>query len=277
MKISKKSAEEIADLILVSPRYKKGTELIEFFNEFGFRDVYDSEFGSRKDFSRKKIKEVNETSTLKSIIEGMLNHKLLRIDIEDCTGIAKEINQILRHDDYEVVRDGQCYKVRELSGAIVEVEHRFEKSNDFRELEIEEQIQKCINKIESEDYSGAITNARSLVENVCVKILNDLEPNKNYVHKSDLITLFNEVRKLLNLDPNRKDLSDALKQVITGLSSIVNGLAKIRNDMSDSHALTYKPSRHHALLVVNSAKTLVNFLFDTMSFQREKGSLNNKK
>jgi hypothetical protein len=68
MKISKKSAEEIADLILVSPRYKKGTVLIDFFNEFGFRDVYDKDLGARKKFSRNKIDEMNGKPALKNVI-----------------------------------------------------------------------------------------------------------------------------------------------------------------------------------------------------------------
>jgi len=85
--------------------------------------------------------------------------------------------------------------------------------------------------------------------------------------------LFSRVRKLLNLDPNRQDISDSIKQVMIGLTNIIHGLSTMRNKMSDSHGVTYKPSRHHAKLAVNSAKTLADFLFDTMSYQMEKGNL----
>ena len=50
----------------------------------------------------------------------------------------------------------------------------------------------------------------------------------------------------------------------------------MRNKMSDAHGVTYKPSRHHAKLAVNSAKTLADFLFDTMSYQIENGHLKGK-
>ena len=84
---------------------------------------------------------------------------------------------------------------------------------------------------------------------------------------------YNRVRVLLNLDPSRKDINDALKQVLTGLSSIIHGLATMRNKMSDAHATSYKPARHHAKLAVNAAKTVCDFLFETMAYQREKGTL----
>ena len=61
-----------------------------------------------------------------------------------------------------------------------------------------------------------------------------------------------------------------MKQALSGGSNIINGLAAMRNKMSDAHGVAYKPSRHHAKLAGNSAKTLADFLFDTMSYQIEK-------
>mgnify|MGYP000547079232 CR=1 FL=1 len=146
--------------------------------------------------------------------------------------LNKIADEIVKFDGYEVVRDGNFYKVRELSGTIVEVENRFEKSEVLSELLIEEQIQKCREKINIGDYSGAITNARTLIEAVCVNIEHQLDPNPQG-NDGDLMKLFNRVRKLLNLDPS-KDISDSLKQVINGLTSIINGLATMRNKMSDA-------------------------------------------
>jgi hypothetical protein len=47
----------------------------------------------------------------------------------------------------------------------------------------------------------------------------------------------------------------------------------MRNRMSDSHAANYKPGRHHAKLAVNAAKTLADFLFETMAYQDSRGLL----
>jgi len=281
MKLSDFATQRIGEYIagdLEGWPYRRGVDLVEFFNKMGFRETYGQGFPSRAIYAKEKVSELNGKPKLKDVIREMLDPRLW-IDltpkghlVETC---AAQVNEILNYDGYEVVRDGNFYKVRELAGTIIEIENRFEKSEELSELLIEEQIQKCKAKIEAEDYSGAITNARSLIEAVCVKIEAELDPNAKG-NDGDLVKIFNRVRKLLNLDPSRQDISDSLKQVLSGLSNIINGLATMRNKMSDAHGVTYKPSRHHAKLAVNSAKTLADFLFDTMSYQIENGHLKGK-
>lgn len=277
MKISDFSAQKIGEFIAGDPDgwpYRSGPKLVAFFNKMGFREVYGQGFPSRAIFAKEKVAELNGKPKLKDAVREMLDPRLwLEVTSGTVETCAEQINEILRYDGYEVVRDGNFYKVRELSGAVIEVEHRFEESEELSELVIEEQIQKCREKVEVGDYSGAITNARSLIEAVCVKIEADLDPDNAQGNDGDLLKLFNRVRKLLNLDPSRQDISDSLKQVLAGLSNIINGLAAMRNKMSDAHGVAYKPSRHHAKLAVNSAKTLADFLFDTMNYQIQKGGL----
>ena len=282
MKLSDFSAQRIAEFIagdLSGWPYRSGPKLVAFFNKMGFRDVYQQGFPSRSAFSKEKVAELNGKPKLKDVIREMLDPRLwieLAANGHVVEACAIQINEILRHDGYEVIRDGNFYKVRELAGGIIEVENRFEESQELSEVLIEEQIQKCREKIDVGDYSGAITNARSLIEAVCVKIEAELDPSQSVGNDGDLVKMFNRTRKLLQLDPSRQDISDSLKQVLTGLSNIINGLAAMRNKMSDAHGVTYKPSRHHAKLAVNSAKTLADFLFDSMSYQIGKGSLTKK-
>ena len=47
----------------------------------------------------------------------------------------------------------------------------------------------------------------------------------------------------------------------------------LRNKMGDAHVRTYKPERHHAKLAVNSAKTLTDFLIDTLEYQERTGRI----
>lgn len=281
MNLSDFSAQKIGEFIAGDPEgwpYRSGPKLVDFFNKMGFREVYGQGFPSRGTFAKDKVAELNGKPKLKDAIREMLDPRLwLGMSIGTAETCAEQVNDILRYDGYEVVRDGNFYKVRELAGAVIDVENRFEESEELTELVIEEQIQKCREKLEVGDYSGAITNARSLIEAVCVKIEADLDPDNAQGNDGDLVKLFNRVRKLLNLDPSRQDISDSLKQVLAGLSSIINGLAAMRNKMSDAHGVAYKPSRHHAKLAVNSAKTLADFLFDSMSYQIEKGGLKKAK
>lgn len=134
---------------------------------------------------------------------------------------------------------------------------------------IQGQLDKCDTKLATEDYDGAITNARTLVEAVLREMehrLTDTERKPD----GDLIKQYKRVQKLLNLDPGKEGLATPLKQVLSGLASVVSGLAGLRNAMSDAHASKYRPHRHHAHLVVNAAKTLADFLFETYEYQRER-------
>lgn len=279
MKLSDYSTQRVGEFIAGDADgwpYRSGPKLVAYFNKLGFREVYGQGFPSRVTFAKEKVAELNGKPKLKDALRELLDPRLwLEVSNGTVEGCAEQVSEILRYDGYEVVRDGNFYKVRELSGAVIEVENRFAESEELSELLIEEQIQKCREKVESGDYSGAITNARSLIEAVCTKIEADLDPNA-LGNDGDLVKLFNRVRKLLNLDPSRQDINESLKQVLSGLSNIINGLAAMRNKMSDAHGVAYKPSRHHAKLAVNAAKTLADFLFDTMSYQIEKGSLKKK-
>jgi Abortive infection C-terminus len=135
-----------------------------------------------------------------------------------------------------------------------------------------ESIEKCENRINTGDYSGAVTIAKTLVEGVCKEILENF-PQVEVKKNIKLPALFSLVRDNLSLNPGDPKLDNSLKQVITGLNSIVNGISEVRNSHGDSHPSTDKLKEHHALVVVNSAKTVVNFLFGTYSYQLEKGTL----
>jgi hypothetical protein len=43
--------------------------------------------------------------------------------------------------------------------------------------------------------------------------------------------------------------------------------------MSDAHLPQYKAEKHHAILAVNAANTVVQFIFDTHKYQVENGKL----
>lgn len=130
-------------------------------------------------------------------------------------------------------------------------------------------IEKCQQRINMGDYSGAVTSAYTLIEAVCKEILHkfNVTPDNN----KSLPSLLTEVRNKLNLDPSDPKLDQSLKQVMSGLIGIVNGISEVRNKCGDSHLSRYKVDRHHALFVVNSAKTVVTFLFNTYEYQLEKG------
>ena len=171
-----------------------------------------------------------------------------------------------------MIRDGDHLKLKETAAIVVQFDTPFPNSQEVNHVFIEEQGHKCDKKIEAGDFDGAITNARSLVEAVMLEIERQLSATP-LQYDGDLIKLNKRVQSLLNLDPARKDISEVLRQVLSGLTSVVNGIAGMRNKMSDAHASTFKASKHHAKLAVNSAKTLADFILDTNAHQRAVGAL----
>lgn len=258
--------------------YRSGPALVKFFNAYGFRDVCEQGFPTRYVFVEEKLAALSGKEVLKDVFKDVLDERNWigsSRELMTPAECAADLNELIKHDNLEVIQDGLHYKVRLLSGGLIELEVPFKKASEITDIAIEQQIRKCREKISSGDFDGAITNARSLIEALLSSIEKELDPNAPEPD-GDMVRAFTRVRGLLNLDPGRKDINDALRQVLTGLSSVVHGLATMRNKMSDAHATTYKPARHHAKLAVNSAKTLADFLFETMAYQKASGKLKQK-
>jgi hypothetical protein len=113
------------------------------------------------------------------------------------------------------------------------------------------------------DPEGAITIARTLLETVCKHILDAQQIA--YTDKEDLPKLYAMTAKTLNLAPEQHSL-DAIKAILGGVITVVNGLGTLRNKLSDSHGRGGKPVRpspRHASLAVNLAGVLATFLIET--------------
>jgi hypothetical protein len=275
MKISRNTLAELVKIITgdtnMSP-YRSGPMLVRLFNEFGSNDFYAQGFPSRWKYAEEKLLPLNGTTTMRRLVNTIFDAtEWIGKDLKPEVAAA-HLNKFLKFDGFELTRDGEHFKVLEIGAVAVQFDTPFPQSQEVNHVFIEEQVRKCDKKIDDGDFGGAITNARSLVEAVLIEIEKQLSPNPPQ-YDGDLIKLNKRVQTLLNLDPARKDISDMLRQVLSGLTSVVNGLAGMRNKMSDAHVSSYKASKHHAKLAVNSAKTFADFIFDTYSYQKGTGKL----
>ena len=280
MKLSEYAIKFLGNLIagdLPGFPYRSGPQLVKFFNQFGTRDVYPSDggFPTRRIYAQDKIRELNGENILRDVIAKAIDPREFSKTEKTVEDAVAMLNENLKYEGYEAVRDGHFFAVRELSAGRVKLDASARVPDALTQLAIDENIRKCESKLSEVDFSGAITNARSLIEAVLIGIEKDLEPSAA-AYDGDLVKLYKRVQKLLNLEPDRKDIADPLRQILSGLTSIVNGLAAMRNRMSDAHAASYRPSRHHAKLAVYSATTLADFLFETKSYQHRRGALGAK-
>ena len=250
--------------------YRSGPAIVDFFNQYGGDDEYGQGFPSRWVYTQHRLEELNGKTVFKDVIESAVDPRIfLGTDFSVEKAVAY-INQYLEYDGYKLILESNKYKLTSLDKDIIMFEHAILNNNEPNIEFIREQISKCKSKIELSDYDGAITNARSLLESVLQEIeLKIISKNQKYDGKIN--KLYKRVQKLLNLDPDRKDISDSLKQLLSGMVTIVSGIASIRNSMSDAHTRSYKPAKHHAKLAVNSVYTICMFLLDSFEYQVKNG------
>jgi hypothetical protein len=115
---------------------------------------------------------------------------------------------------------------------------------------------------------GVVTISRTLIESVLFELEYRIS-KKRSSFAGNLQQQLKHIIKLIDLDESADHLDDATKQVVRGLTSIVNGLASLRNTMSDGHSRTRKPEIHDARLAFNSAKTTTLFLIEHYHFKKQ--------
>jgi hypothetical protein len=259
------------DMPALAP-YRGGPTLVNFFNEFSGNDSYGAGFPSRWKYVEDRLQSHNGSDDLKPIIEAALAPDHFFDTAFTLDAALEYLNKYLDRDGYRVVVAGRNCRVETNNGLTVETESMLPVRDPLSHEFIREQTEKCDKKVADGDYDGAITNARSLVEAVLFEIEGRLDAG-HAAYDGDLQKLYKRTQKLLNLDPEKGDLAESLKMVLRGLSNVVAGLAPMRNKMGDAHVRTYKPERHHAKLAVNSAKTLTDFLIDTLEYQQRTGRI----
>ncbi|GEM_PF-3688078 len=128
--------------------------------------------------------------------------------------------------------------------------------------EVREAWEKCNDRVLN-DSTGAITATRSLAESACKQILDRNEIA--YSNSTDLPALYGLAVKAIQLDPG-KEANDAIKKILGGCATIVNGLAQLRNSHGDSHGKapgSGQPSQRHAALATSLAGAMSAFLLAT--------------
>ena len=58
----------------------------------------------------------------------------------------------------------------------------------------------------------------------------------------------------------KEKVYNGYESIENGFKSLVHGISLLRHGMSDAHNISYAPSQKDALLAVNTAKTIANFI-----------------
>lgn len=88
-----------------------------------------------------------------------------------------------------------------------------------------------------------------------------LQRGVSYDEGADLSRLYKTAARALQVAPEQ-----IIKQILSGVATVVEGLAGLRNSLSDAHGRGKKaarPAPRHAKLAVNPAFAVAGFLIDS--------------
>lgn len=133
---------------------------------------------------------------------------------------------------------------------------------------VEVEFERATNSVEM-DPGAAVTAACAIVEAFCKVYIADesLETPKDQSIKP----LWRTVQAHLGLDPGQL-ADDDLKRILSGLSSIVDGIGALRTHIGSAHGQgrrAYKIRPRHARLALHAAHSLVIFAIETWDARRE--------
>lgn len=268
MKISELTIKHLAKVICGDVEYMpylKGYELVQYFNKYGTNDVYGQGFPSRWQYTENTLRELNGRDVIKQIIEEAVDTRRfvgLNLKVENA---VQNINEILKFDKFELKKTDDLYRLTDNLGNIIQPVTSKEINHQF----INEQIDKCQRKIKNEDYSGAITNARSLLEAIFIEIIERHEQNE-IKNDGDVENLWKKVKKIMKLEIDKEILPEYVIQILSGIDTAIKGLAGLSNNGGDRHATKFRTRKHHAKLAVNLSMTIADFLIDSWQFQLNK-------
>jgi hypothetical protein len=186
--------------------------------------------------------------------------------------LAEKIDALLRHDGYTLALAGRIsgspfYAVRPTPTGSPADDSISATLAAFDPTQVHARWTVAMQRRASEP-AGAITLARTLLEDVCKWILD--QAGETWQEADDLPALYRKLAKVLRLAPD-DHTEQVFKQILGSCQSVVESLGALRNKLSDAHSPGPKrarPQPRHAELAVNLAGAMATFLVATWEARR---------
>jgi len=205
-------------------------------------------------------------------------HPIVRADSSEVSRLLQIFNDNLNGDNFEIVEKSRVSGKPIFGGRqkILGKEFIEKRGGELKQILNAEYVLQQINLMESSIEKSphiSIGLAKELIETCCKSIFE--ERGEQYDKDWDLSKLMKHTTKLLKLTPqdipNEAKASSSIKQILGSLSSVVQGIAEIRNEYGSGHGkngnfVGLQP--RHAKLAVGSASTLAIYLLETHELRR---------
>jgi hypothetical protein len=188
--------------------------------------------------------------------------------VDDATQKARveRINSHLQHDGYRLTRSGSMSgsPIYSIAAHAIGSPADATISSTLKQFEPEQVHGRWTAALDrrSTDPAGAITLARTLLEDVCRWLLEELDEKAG--DQDDLPALYRKLAKRLKLAPDDHS-EQVFKQILGSCQQVVEQLGALRNKLGDAHGgpRRAKPAARHAELAVNLAGSMATFLVST--------------
>ncbi len=247
------------------------------FDDYCSKNNLLDEREAMRSYCQTVIKQIKGCSRLTMLVEDLLNNRNFFMDknvIPNETYSTEEavfsFNQNmselndddLPRDPYSIKLINKKYKVTSIDDLIVDFRIIEENDNLSNYNLINQTSQKCMKRLHERDYTGTITVARTLLEQLTREII--IKQGKSFDDNDDIKTLVNKCLKSLDFDISQmpNDLKEIYGKVNSGFSTISQGLGCMRNCMSDSHSSTCIATENDAILAINVSRTMSSFLLN---------------
>ena len=267
--------EEIDGIRIAMP-YLSGPMLCELSQKFGCYQEYYWGNSSKPNLSRwqymdnilKYVIKENKVSQLLSYMmeKERFSDSLRKLntvsDIEKMNKyiiqkVIDQINSILYFGGHELVIINNQFIVKNIDEKInIDIPSINVVNRDY----IKDLSERAMKDIDEGNLDSAITKSRTILEETfCYAIeIKGEEPSDN----GDIGKLYKQVKDLYSMHTN-KDMDKRVNKLLSGLENIVQSIAEMRNNGSDSHGLGSKRvniADYHARLAVNSSTTMAEFI-----------------
>ena len=202
------------------------------------------------------------TNNIKNLTNGVMAsndycNKTIELALES-------INSILSLENVSIEKNGNKYKFVTQENIDVKVDELKDINNDY----IKDIVDRANDDIKNGHYDSAITKSRTMLEEIFCHIIEQEGQIPNDSGKID--DLYKQVKLILNMN-NNKNIDSRINGLLSGLNSIINNIASMRNISSDSHGVgstRFKLEHYHAALCVNSAMIVAEFLLSSYNAKK---------
>jgi hypothetical protein len=179
--------------------------------------------------------------------------------------VIKEINELLKFSQKELVIVSDNIIIKPITD---DIKIETPKIQIIDRKYIRDKAEQAMHHIDQGQYDTALTQARTLLEEIFCYVLE--KKNIKPAAAGKIGDLYKQVREAYNMHTD-DNMDKRVKKLLSGLNTIVDAIAEMRNQISDAHGQGEKRISirdYHAQLAVNSAITISEFILSVYKYTK---------